>query len=197
LRDSKGAVARAQIDIILSYLDEVGGRVRMLAPAGSPERPVERQASLQARTAPGRRPPTSRRVPAAGRINRSHFVCTGCGRIAHADVNAAGNVLMRGVNSNNGSARGHLDRHGFRHHEIEPWRDDFAAGDAGCLVGMRRAGSSAVGRGCAGQRAFDVGQLSATTCGWCHSDGGALPAKGRSLWKYLGTTTHGLRHLYG
>jgi two-component system chemotaxis sensor kinase CheA len=44
LRDSTGAVARAQIDIILSHLDEIGGRVNMLFPADTAERPVEGQA---------------------------------------------------------------------------------------------------------------------------------------------------------
>jgi len=29
--------------------------------------------------------------------------------------------------------------------------------------------------------AFDVGQLFATTCGWCHSDGGRAPGKGPQL----------------
>ena len=44
LRDSTGAVARAQIDIILSHLDEIGGRVNMLFPPDTAERPVEGQA---------------------------------------------------------------------------------------------------------------------------------------------------------
>jgi mono/diheme cytochrome c family protein len=33
---------------------------------------------------------------------------------------------------------------------------------------------------------FDVGQLFATTCGWCHSDGGRAAGKGPQLMK----TTH-------
>ena len=44
LRDSTGAVARAEIDIILSHLDEIGGRVNLLFPAETAERPVEDQA---------------------------------------------------------------------------------------------------------------------------------------------------------
>jgi two-component system chemotaxis sensor kinase CheA len=41
LRDSTGAVARAQIDIILAHLDQIGGRVSELFPADTAERPLE------------------------------------------------------------------------------------------------------------------------------------------------------------
>ena len=33
----------------------------------------------------------------------------------------------------------------------------------------------------AGQSSLDVNQLFATTCGWCHSDGGRTPGKGPQL----------------
>ena len=41
-------------------------------------------------------------VDAASRISRSQFVCTNCGRMADADVNAAQNILARGVNPTGG-----------------------------------------------------------------------------------------------
>jgi two-component system chemotaxis sensor kinase CheA len=41
LRDSTGAVARAQIDAVLAHLDEIGSRVSMLSPTVATERPAE------------------------------------------------------------------------------------------------------------------------------------------------------------
>ena len=41
-------------------------------------------------------------VDAASRISRSQFVCTGCGTIADADVNAAQNILRRGLDPTGG-----------------------------------------------------------------------------------------------
>lgn len=41
-------------------------------------------------------------VDAASRLTRAQFVCTGCGTIADADVNAARNVLRRGINPTGG-----------------------------------------------------------------------------------------------
>ncbi|MBR0687754.1 transposase [Bradyrhizobium manausense] len=41
-------------------------------------------------------------VDAASCISRSRFVCTNCGRMFDADVNAAKNILAIGINSTGG-----------------------------------------------------------------------------------------------
>ncbi|MGY3494389.1 RNA-guided endonuclease InsQ/TnpB family protein [Bradyrhizobium sp. USDA 4502] len=41
-------------------------------------------------------------VDAASRISRSHFVCTNCGAMSDADINAARNILALGINSTGG-----------------------------------------------------------------------------------------------
>ena len=60
--------------------------------------------------------------------------------------------------------------------------DRAAIGGAGRLIGMCRAGfKRSLPPLRPTTRAFDVEQLFATTCGFCHSDGGRAAGKGPQL----------------
>ncbi len=61
--------------------------------------------------------------------------------------------------------------------EIEPWRHDvLAASLAWTMPAQSQSGTPAPENG-----KVDVDQLFATTCGWCHSDGGRAAGKGPQL----------------
>jgi mono/diheme cytochrome c family protein len=65
---------------------------------------------------------------------------------------------------------------GVQYHEIEPWRPDFATSLACATQAQSQPATSPPDNA-----PFDVDQLIASTCGFCHSDGGRAAGKGPQL----------------